>query len=82
MQKLLKQPNRKTCVGLRDYCMILLQLDTGIRPSEMVQLLPGDVNLEARERLCQPTVGVFIVFLRTLVRLRDVHEDYIEPNWC
>ncbi|SMB97701.1 Site-specific recombinase XerD [Thermanaeromonas toyohensis ToBE] len=54
VERLLKQPNRKTYTGMRDYCMMLLQLDTGIRPSEMVELLPGDVNLEAREIYIRP----------------------------
>ncbi len=57
IQKLLKQPNRKTYVGLRDYCMLLLQVDTGIRPGEMCQMLPNDVNLEAREVYVRPGVA-------------------------
>lgn len=49
--KLLKQPDRKTFAGLRDYGLMLLQLDTGIRPGEAVQLLPEHFNLKAREVL-------------------------------
>jgi len=57
MQKLLKQPNRRTYTGLRDYCMLLLQIDTGIRPGELCQIVPGDVNLEAREIYIRPGVA-------------------------
>jgi integrase/recombinase XerD len=47
--KLLQQPNRKTFVGLRDYAMMLLEMDTGIRPSEATGLLLDDLNLSGRE---------------------------------
>lgn len=49
LRALLKQPNRKTFTGLRDYALILLTLDTGIRPSEARRLVPADFNLPARE---------------------------------
>lgn len=40
--RLLKQPDRSTYAGLRDFTGILLQVDTGIRPGEMLALLPDD----------------------------------------
>ena len=43
--ELLKLPNKKTFAGLRDYCLILLTLDTGIRPQKVLSLLPKDINL-------------------------------------
>jgi site-specific recombinase XerD len=49
LQKLLELPNKKTFAGLRNYALILLQLDTGIRPSEALHLLPQDFNLKAME---------------------------------
>lgn len=45
LQRLLALPDRSTYTGLRDYCLLLLTLDTGIRPSEALALLPSDVNL-------------------------------------
>ncbi|WP_223068088.1 tyrosine-type recombinase/integrase [Paenibacillus caui] len=45
LQKLLQVPDRNTFVGMRDYCLILLTLDTGIRPSEALSLQPNDFNL-------------------------------------
>lgn len=49
LKKLLEQPDKKTYAGLRDYCLMLVQIDTGARPSELLQLKPSDLNLDARE---------------------------------
>lgn len=38
-----------TYTGLRDYALILLQLDTGIRPGEALKLLPKHFNLSHLE---------------------------------
>ena len=46
---LLKLPNREYFSGIRDYALILLSLDTGIRPSEALALTTDDVNLKAYE---------------------------------
>jgi site-specific recombinase XerD len=49
LQQLIALPDKKTFAGLRDYALILLTLDTGIRPKEAFSLLPGDVNLRSLE---------------------------------
>lgn len=49
LRKLLSLPNLKTFAGLRDYTLILLSLDTGIRPSEAFSLRIEDINLNAME---------------------------------
>jgi len=49
LQKLLELPDRRTFAGLRNYVLILLQIDTGIRPSEALHLRPGDFNLRSME---------------------------------
>lgn len=49
LARLLSLPDRSTFSGLRDFAMLCLTLDTGIRPSEALSLLPGDVNLRALE---------------------------------
>lgn len=49
VKQLLKLCDKTTWSGLRDYCLIVLTLDTGIRPSEAFALLPSDVNLISRE---------------------------------
>lgn len=38
--------DRKTCFGFRNYAMVLLLLDTGIRASELTGLRLGDLHLE------------------------------------
>lgn len=47
--RLLKQPDRKTFCGLRDYAAMLLQIDCAIRPGEALQLMPEDFNPERGE---------------------------------
>ena len=45
LKKLLDLPDRTTFTGLRDYALILLHLDTGIRPQEALSLTKDDVCL-------------------------------------
>ena len=47
--RLLKQPDRKTFAGLRDYAAMLLQIDCAIRPGEALQLMPEDFDPERGE---------------------------------
>lgn len=49
LQRLLTLPDRNTFTGLRDYALLVLTLDTGIRPKEAFSLLPGDINLRSLE---------------------------------
>jgi site-specific recombinase XerD len=49
LQRLLALPDTRTFAGLRDYALLLLTLDTGIRPKEAFSLLPQDVNLRGLE---------------------------------
>lgn len=49
VRALLILPNQTTFAGLRDYTLILVQLDTGIRPKEAVNLLPVDINTRSGE---------------------------------
>ncbi|RDV84896.1 tyrosine-type recombinase/integrase [Ammonifex thiophilus] len=49
LRRLVNLPDRSTFTGLRDYALILLTLDTGIRPSEAFSLLPEDINLRSLE---------------------------------
>jgi len=43
-QMIVRQPDRTRFVGFRDYCFILLLLDTGLRLSEALQLTVADVT--------------------------------------
>ncbi len=49
IKQLLQLPDTATWSGLRDYGLIILTLDTGIRPSEAFSLLPSDANLKSGE---------------------------------
>lgn len=49
LRQLLEMPRKDTYPGLRDYAMLLLVMDSGIRPKEMLSLMPEDVNLESLE---------------------------------
>lgn len=49
LQQLIALPDKKSYAGLRDYALILLTLDTGIRPKEAFSLLPEDVNYRSLE---------------------------------
>lgn len=49
IKKLLAAPDKRTYAGLRDYCLMLVQIDTGARPGELFHVKPCDLNLAARE---------------------------------
>lgn len=46
---MLQQPDKTTFTGLRDYTILLLLLETGIRIGELKALCIEDVNLKKRE---------------------------------
>jgi len=47
--RLLKQPDPTRYTGIRDHALMCLQLDTGIRPSEALQLVPDDFKADKQE---------------------------------
>lgn len=49
VQRLLQQPNRRTFVGWRDYCMMLTLVDTGMRIGELTSLRVSDVDFQLRQ---------------------------------
>ena len=57
VKRLLTLPDRSTWAGARDYVFILLALDTGIRSSEALRLLPADVDLARGEILVRAEVA-------------------------
>lgn len=57
LKKLLNVPDKKTYAGLRDYCLMLVQIDTGARPGELFQVRPAYLNLEAGELYIRPEIA-------------------------
>ena len=51
VRKLLKMPDRTTFAGLRDYTLMLLILDTGIRPQEALRLKVTDIRFQDKNVL-------------------------------
>jgi site-specific recombinase XerD len=49
LKRLIELPNKHTFTGLRDYTLILLTLDSGIRPKEAFSLLVEDFNAQRQE---------------------------------
>ena len=49
IMELLEQPDRSTFVGRRDFAFMLLSIDTGIRPSEALQLRIENVDFAHRK---------------------------------
>jgi integrase/recombinase XerD len=47
--KLLNAPNKKMYTGFRDYVMMLVLTDTGLRISELTSIKRGDVNFQTRQ---------------------------------
>lgn len=47
VKKFINSIDVSTFAGLRDYVMCLFIIDTGIRPSEVVQLLKEDINIKS-----------------------------------
>lgn len=49
VRELIAMPNKKTFVGFRDYCIMLVLLDTGLRLSELLNIHIDDVDLQQRK---------------------------------
>jgi integrase/recombinase XerD len=47
--KLLDAPNKKVYTGFRDYTMMLVLIDTGLRISELTSIKRSDVNFRSRQ---------------------------------
>ncbi len=94
LQKLLSTPDQKTFAGLRDYGLMLLTLDTGVRPKEAFQLtiqefdlahyhvnIPAEVS-KTRHARTLPILPHTTEVIKKLIRVRpDDWEDNI-PVFC
>lgn len=94
VQALLQQPDRKTFLGLRDYTMMCLMLDVGLRLSELTGLRTGDLNLPylkvygkgSKERILAmsdvmvQTMRKYVRRLQSVVRHSGVDTDVLFPS--
>jgi integrase len=91
---LLEACDRRTFTGLRDYALILFQLDTSVRPGEALRLVPADFNLQALEAFIPNPVaktreGRTVVYspvtakaIRKLLAARPPEWDASVPVFC
>lgn len=57
IKDLLDLPDRTTFAGLRDYALMVLTLDTGIRPQEAFKIMIDDINFKNREIYIKPSAS-------------------------
>jgi integrase/recombinase XerD len=80
VESLLKQPNEKETMGLRDKAMLELLYATGLRVSELVLLRIKDLNLKDGFLLCKGKGGKerIVPFGNSAV---EVIKEYLEKSW-
>lgn len=77
VRELLAQPNKKTFVGFRDYCGMLVLLDTGLRLSELLNIRIEDVDLQQRKmKIMGKGAKERFVFFNTTTR--DALKKYMD----
>jgi site-specific recombinase XerD len=95
LQRLLDLPDQKTYAGLRDYALIVFQLDCGARPKECLQLLVEHFDLnnrlvtipahisKTRQQRILPLMPHTVETIRRLIRVRpDWWDDEKVPVFC
>lgn len=94
LSKLFSLPKKDTFAGLRDYALLLLTMDTGIRPKEALTLRVDDINLrsmevhiraeEAKTRVSRtlPTSLVTANTIRDLINVRHTAWKTSTPVFC
>lgn len=86
IRKLLDAPNKTTWAGIRDYTAIVLFLDTGIRPNELIQVKISDFDFangylylsehitKTRQKRTLPLSEICISAIKKLINYR--HKDW------
>jgi len=90
LKALLSLPDRTTWTGMRDYCLLALQLDTGIRPGEALKLTPQDflgssvrVRPEVAKARVERVLPVSPPTARAIqVLLKNRHPSWTGPILC
>lgn len=63
VEALLRSPDISTMMGLRDYLMLKMLYETGIRVSEIIDLTIGDVDFKRKRILCSTPYESRMVYL-------------------
>ena len=94
LQQLLELPDLKTFAGLRDYALMLLTMDTGIRPKEAFSLMIEHLDLahrtvritpefdKTRRGRVLPTSPVTAEVIQKLIRVRPPEWNDQVPVFC
>jgi len=86
LKELLELPDQRTFAGLRDYALILFQLDTGIRPKEAFHLLIDDFDLNrglvhVRAEIAKTRMSRTLPISPTTVRAIEKLIEARHPKW-
>ncbi|MCQ6282534.1 tyrosine-type recombinase/integrase [Bacillus sp. EB600] len=77
INKLLKAPDIETFTGLRDYTLMLLLLDTGVRVNELIGIDVQDVKLKEGVVVIRNTKNNFERVVPIQKKMKEVLEKYI-----
>ncbi|MEW5900988.1 MAG: site-specific tyrosine recombinase XerD [Acidobacteriota bacterium] len=80
--RLIRQPDERELYGLRDRAMLEVLYATGLRVSELIQLKPGDLNLEDGYVICRGKGGKerVVPLGRTAADLTRRYQEDIRPQ--
>ncbi|WP_346356284.1 site-specific integrase [Azotosporobacter soli] len=95
IRRLLDAPNKATWAGLRDYTAMVLFLDTGVRPNELVQIKLGDFDFgngylylresitKTRQKRTVPLSPICVSSIKRLIHCRHKEWDseYVFCSW-
>lgn len=82
MQLILKQIDRSTSTGLRDYTMFALMYSTGIRVSELINIRGQDISLSKPKSITIHGKGGKVRYVAIVKQFAPIIEHYLEENKC
>jgi len=78
LRKLLNAPDRRTFTGLRDYTMMLLLVETGLRLSEVTAVQLDDVNLSEGQIFVRHTKGHMHRYVPIQAKMKEQLRRYMK----
>ncbi|MBV7509687.1 tyrosine-type recombinase/integrase [Bacillus sp. sid0103] len=74
---ILSRPDLKTFVGVRDYSLMLLLLETGVRVNELIGVKVSDINWEESKVLIRNTKGYLQRYVPLSATMKDQLRRYL-----